>query len=295
MNNDLELRELRSFVAVASSKSFTEAAQILGLSQSALSRQIQGMEDKLGCLVFSRTTRSLRLTQAGVFWLARCRSLLGQTESALEEFSNRFSQLSSVVHVGCCKSIGLAYLPGFFHSFRRHFPENQVHLNQSFDSNQLLDQLDRCELDIVIMPQPNSLPPGIEITHSFDDQFVVITPPDIETFDILTAHHELQMIGIDRQTSTGKLIENWWVRHKAKQAGLAPMMEFDNFDLIINSVALGLGYAFVPRRALAIYSKNRKFNRHSLPTKLCRELGVLARAEQKRPKHIQAFVDHILF
>ncbi len=287
-----DLHELRLFASVAQSGSFTDSATILGISQSALTRQIQKLEEKLGQQLLSRTTRSIRLTTAGEFWLERSRQLLGQAESAWDAFSERYVEAPTIVRVGVCNTIGLAYLPGFFHAFRRKHPDCQVHLEQGKEA-ELISELDTCTLDVAILTQPPSLPPGIEVTHAFNDVFVLIGPVATEAGEIdPTRLDDLPMIRIDSKTTTGKLLTTW----QAKRGfALQPMMEFDNYDLIINSVALGLGYAIVPRRALAIYARKRKIRRYPLAEPPSRTLCAVARGETNRPCMIQGFIDAILF
>ncbi len=72
-------------------------------------------------------------------------------------------------------------------------------------------------------------------------------------------------------------------------------MELEGFDLIINLVALGLGSAFVPTRALALYGGKRGLRRVTLPKRFHRELVVVARRQRLAPTHLDAFVSNILF
>ncbi len=291
MNKPLfDLRELRLFATVAESGSFTEAARLLGMSQSALTRQIQALEGKLAQQLLSRTTRSVRLPPAGEFWLERSRQLLGQAEAAWEAFAERYEKSAPTVRVGVCRTVGLAHLPGFFHAFRRKHPNCQIRLEQGREG-ELIAELDACSLDVAIVTQPLSLPPGIEITHGFEDVFALIAPASEENPD-LSRLDEWPMIRIDSQCTTGKLVSAWLAK---RQVVAQAMMEFDNFDLIINSVALGLGCALVPRRSLAIYARNRKIRRFPLTGPPTRRLCALARAETNRPQIIQAFIDAILF
>lgn len=292
MKIPFEIRDLQSFGAVAETRSFTEASRLLGVSQSALTRQIQKLEEKLGCQLLSRSTRSLRLTEAGSFWLESSRELLAQAELTVENFNTRFVGSGSSVRIGVCQTIGLAHLPGFFHAFRRMHPQCLVRMEQGREG-ELLSRVDDCSLDVAILTQPSSLNVGMEVTHSFSDEFVLIGPFDeAKTLANPLAIQDIPMVQIDSQTTSGKLILEW----QAKQ-GFEPQvkMEFDNFDLIINSVALGLGFAIVPRRALAIYARSRRIRRYPLSKPLSRTLCAVARSEVNRPPMIQAFIDAILF
>jgi len=69
----------------------------------------------------------------------------------------------------------------------------------------------------------------------------------------------------------------------------------DNFDLIINLVALGMGVSLVPRRALAFYPRKKSIQQVRMPERFSRSLVVLTRRHKKPPEHISRFVENILF
>ncbi len=76
---------------------------------------------------------------------------------------------------------------------------------------------------------------------------------------------------------------------------IEPMMQLDNFDLIINLVALGMGVSLVPIRALALYGRKRTVRRLALPRRFSRELVVVMRQHGKVPAHLASFVQNVLF
>lgn len=285
--NGIELRELSALIAVAETGQFTEAAAKLGLSQSALTRQIQALEEKIGRSLFSRTTRSTRLTKEGEFWFTKSRKIIQQSELASTEFAEQFLNQPPKVSVGVCNTISLAYLPGFFHQFRKLHQEVQIHLQQDSEID-LISALDNADLDVVIVCKPKALPNTIEITHKFEDNYVLISPKDTPPDKL----DSIDLIEVDRQSTTGKTIANWKQKQKITRD---PMMEFNNYDLIIHSVSMGLGHALVPHRSLAIHNKNRKIDRHTLKQRPSRELCVLARSDRNRSPIIQHFINNILF
>jgi len=81
----MELRHLRYFTAVAETLSFTQAAAECGIAQSALSQQIARLEKDVGAALFSRSSRQVRLTEAGAVLLPWARRLLADAEQARQE------------------------------------------------------------------------------------------------------------------------------------------------------------------------------------------------------------------
>ena len=84
----MQLRHLRYFQAVAQEGSFTRAAEKLHMAQPPLSRQIRQFEEELGVALFERTTRALRLTEAGRFLLEQSRLLTARLDEAVQHTSN---------------------------------------------------------------------------------------------------------------------------------------------------------------------------------------------------------------
>src|SRR5690242_5209121 len=118
-----DLYELALFHLVVKHRSFTKAAEIAGLTQSAITRQMQGIEDSLGIQLLERTTRTVRVTAAGEFLHREAGRLLGDVEQSLQQLSQEFAGARKEVRVDVSRTIGLAYLPGFFHANLRHQPQ----------------------------------------------------------------------------------------------------------------------------------------------------------------------------
>src|ERR1051325_10361047 len=121
-----DLYELQLFHLVAGHRNFTKAGQAAGLTQSAITRQIAGMEARLGTPLFERTTRSVSLTPAGAALYARTGAILAGVQDAVKSLRTRFELGPEVLSVGIARTIGLAYLPGFFRRFQRLYPDVQV-------------------------------------------------------------------------------------------------------------------------------------------------------------------------
>src|SRR6516164_9210302 len=84
MNRQIELRHLRYFQAVAETLHFGKAAEKLGMAQPPLSQQIRTLERNLGHALFDRTTRGVRLTKVGQFFLERARATLAKASDDVE-------------------------------------------------------------------------------------------------------------------------------------------------------------------------------------------------------------------
>src|ERR1041384_6454309 len=95
-----DLYELALFHLVVKHRSFTKAAEIAGLTQSAVTRQMQGIEASLGVELFERTTRSVRVTPAGEMLLEESVRLLGSVQQTLQRVREEFADAKKKIRVG---------------------------------------------------------------------------------------------------------------------------------------------------------------------------------------------------
>lgn len=292
--------ELSLFRLVVKHGSFTKAAELAGLTQSAISRQIQGMEDSLGVPLLERTTRRVRPTPAGEFLFRESAHLLGGVEQTLSGLREEFLGARKEVRVGVSRTIGLAYLPGFFHANLRKLPEVGCRVTYQ-PSTEICAALEANELDLGVLCPPRRLPRTLSVTHRFDDAFTVIAPrQSAATFQAITKSPKalLHWLGsqswllIEDRSNTGQLLRRWMSGLGLK---IDPTMQLDNFDLIINLVALGMGVSVVPIRALALYGRKRNIQRLPMRQRFTRELVVAVRRGGRTPEHLTKFVANVLF
>lgn len=293
-----DLHELYLFHLVVRHRSFTKAAGVAGLTQSAITRQIQGMEHRLGVALFERTTRSVAATPAGEFLEQQALRLIGDVEHSLQRLREDFADARKVVRVGVSRTIGLAYLPGFFHANLKRAPHVGCRVAY-IPSVQLLPRLEANELDLAVLSPPRRLPRTLAMTHRFDDAFTLIGPSEkaaefaaLRPRDRKRWLHEQSWLLLDESTRSGEQLQAWM---RKQGWAIEPAMQFDNFDLIINLVALGMGVGFVPIRALALYPGKQNLHRLALPNRFSRELAVVLRKQRVVPPHLDSFVRNILF
>lgn len=294
-----DLYELALFHLVVKHRSFTKAAAIAGLTQSAITRQIQGIERALGVELLKRTTRSIIPTPAGEFLAKEAVRLLGDVESSLRALQQEFANAPKEVRVNVSRSVGFAYLPGFFHANLRKVQNVTYRLHFS-RSNDILTALEADEQDIGVMNAAGRLPSTLQITHRFQDVFTIVAPAALaaEYTALKTAPRRRAWLAgqqwflFEENSTTGKQLTQWLRREGLR---LQQRSQFDSFDLIINLVSLGMGLSIVPVRALALYAQKKSIQRLAYPTRFTRELLVLVRRRQKPPAHITAFIENILF
>src|SRR3954463_2884561 len=147
----MNLRFLRTFVAIADNAGFARAAARLNLTQSAASRQIQALEDELGLRLFARIGRSARLTSEGEDLLMRSRRLLFDAEAISQRASALKTGNVGVLRVGATPQVIENLLADFLSRYRKRHIGVEVHLVEAGGSR-LPGHLDRGDIDIAQMP-----------------------------------------------------------------------------------------------------------------------------------------------
>jgi DNA-binding transcriptional LysR family regulator len=294
-----DLYELALFHLVVKHRSFTKAAEIAGLTQSAITRQMQGVENSLGLQLLERTTRTVRVTPAGEYLFHESARLLGDVEQSLTHLAQEFAGARKEVRVDVSRTIGLAYLPGFFHANLRRFPHLGYRVTCE-SSAEILAAVEANEQDIGVLCPPSRMPKTLRVTHRFEDAFTLIIPKALApAANILSKPktcvgwlQEQDWLLIGDRSNTGQQLRVWMRRQGWR---IEPTMQLDNFDLIINLVALGMGISFVPIRALALYNQKRNLLRVSLPARFTRQLVAAVRKHRKMPTHLEQFITNVLF
>ena len=295
-----DLYELSLFHLVVKHRSFTKAAEMAGLTQSAITRQMQGMEDSLGIDLLERTTRSVRVTQAGEFLYRESVKLLGDVDNSLRRLKEDFANAKKEIRIGVSRSIGLAYLPGFFHANLRRGLQASYRVTCQASAD-ILSALEANELDLGVLCPPPRLPKTLAVTHHFTDAFTLIASAELaEIFQALPKSKAARLAWLQKQswllleesTNTGRALRKWMSRSGLK---VEPAMQLDSFDLVITLISLGMGVSFVPMRALAVHGQKKSLARLHLPDRFERDLVVVMRKRREQPKHLADFVEGVLF
>jgi DNA-binding transcriptional LysR family regulator len=294
----IDLYGLHLLRLVAQHRGITAAARAAGLSQSALTRQIQGIEGRLGVKLFERTTRSLSITEAGAVLLRETEILPAVLDGALRRLREEFLDQPREIRIGFSRSVSLAHLPGLLHGHRRRHPEVKTTVSH-LSGSALIEAVASCQLDLGILCPPARLPDSVETTHRIRDRFIILAPRDLPLpadiregpawGDWVSAQ---SWITPPSRTRSRACIDAWWA---SQDLAPAAAMELDSFDMAIHLVALGLGVACVPRRAFSSFARKGRLQRIPMPLPLTRELVVITPRRSTSPEHVLQFVESILF
>lgn len=155
---DIDTALLRSFTILAETRSFSRTAERIGRSQSAVSTQIQKLEEMLGCTLFDRDRRNVRLTEEGEKLLGYASQILRLSEAMIHRF--REPDVAGEVRFGSPEDFATFYLPEILASFSESFPRVLLHVNCDL-TLRLIDGFEGDQYDLIIIKQdPDRLYPG---------------------------------------------------------------------------------------------------------------------------------------
>ena len=157
----MELHEIRYFLALSKTLNFTKAAEICNVSQPALTRAIQKMEDELGGLLFSRERGNTHLTELGRMLEPHLTEVLTRTQAA-KETAKRFLRLDSAhLKLGVMCTIGPVRFVSFLSRFRADNPGIEITLTEAVP-DRLCDLLQKGELDVALVARPDGFPAPLQ-------------------------------------------------------------------------------------------------------------------------------------
>jgi len=174
MDQDIELRHLRYFVAVAEELHFGRAALRLHLAQPPLSQQIRKLEEILGYPLFLRTSRAVKLTSAGEVFLERSRRTLRNVQEDMEEARSVGRGEEGFLRVGFIGSAMLTAVPSMLGRYRRLYPKVNLQLHESYTSA-VVQRLLKGELDAGFLRDGGETD-GLRVERLFSEPFIAVLP-----------------------------------------------------------------------------------------------------------------------
>ncbi len=153
INNPIDIKQLRVFIAVASDLHFARAGERLGVSQSSISQQIKALEDRVGVKLLNRTTRAVKLTPAGEAFLAQIQEGLAKLDAAPRIASLTARGAAGELRIGFITSAIVDSLPDAIQAFREKYPAVTLQLRH-LNSRAQIDSIMSQKLDIGFIRTP---------------------------------------------------------------------------------------------------------------------------------------------
>lgn len=279
------IRELKTFIAVAQEGTFAGAGQKIGLTQAAVSAQIQRLEEHLGYALFDRTGRAARLNQQGQETLAQSQELMRLYDDLGTGRQSRPS--GGRVLLGAIASAQATALPGVLAHFRQSHPDFRTRVVPGVSFN-LLNQVDAGEIDLALLIRPAfALQADLRWTTLSHEPFRLLVPASATDADWRELLATLPFIRYERTSFGGRLVERFL---RETRIAVHDCIELDELEAMAQLVARGVGAALVPQvygqtawppgvRALDLGAQT-----------FYRDIGLLLRTSRQQPPAVLALI-----
>ena len=241
----MQLASLKMFCDVVETGSFSRAAQLNHVTQSAVSQQVRALEARYEQKLLSRSARQVTPTAAGERLFRGCKEILSRFSEVEQEVREQGTQIAGTTTVSTIYSVGLFELQSVQKNLLKVHPKVNMRLSYR-RSDQVYDDviLGAADIGIVAYPAPRA---GVDLLQFREDKLAVVAAsnhPFASKAKIpMSALVGVPFIAFDREAPTRKAIDRLF---REKGLELNPVMEMDNVETIKRAVEMGLGVAVLP-------------------------------------------------
>lgn len=286
----MDMEQLAHFKCVAEKRNFTHAAEILSMSQPALSRSIQRLEEELGQPLFDRKPRCVDLTDAGILFQNRAEQILLILEDTKAEISD--DGQSGRIRIAAIPTIAPFFLPDLLRQFADVFPKATLVVQEDTTDN-LMKACKQGELDVAIvaLPVPSKY---VEVEELFDEELLLVLPLGHE----LTKKKQIRLSDVEHYPfvlldEAHCLSDN--ITSFCRQKSVHPLvMERANQLMMVQElVSLGHGVSMIPQMAMKLDSSKRRAYRSLYGAKPTRSIAAVWNPYRFQSRLLREFREHV--
>ncbi len=246
----MDVRQLEMFRAVAEEAAFTRAAERLHVSQSAISRQLQLLEQELGTLLLHRTGRGVTLTPDGEVLLTTANRVSSEMQDAVAQISDGRNLQRGRLSLGGGMTVALYILPKLLKKFHALYKNVDLRITTG-ETESLLRLLRTREIDLALLTLP-IVGEDLEVVSVLKEEMVLVTAGN----HALTRERAVDPKKLGRYpfvlfesgSNTRKVLDDFF---REEQIPVKVVMQTENVEIIKVMVAHGLGITILPYSAIA--------------------------------------------
>lgn len=242
----MDNQNLSAFIIVAENKSFSEAAYVLDVTQSTISKRIALLESQVGKKLFDRIARRVALTEAGQELLPRARRILKEYANALQAINDLSGNVSGILRLAISHHLGLHRLPDLLKIFSKTYPDVVLDI-EFMDSEKAYERIMQAKSEIGIITLGSEIHPNIHKKEIWDDPLKFVCSEDHALSKLLDPELEdlanFPVILPGLNTYTGRIVQNIF---QYRQISLVTPMSTNYLETISKMVEIGLGWSVLP-------------------------------------------------
>ena len=242
----MHVENFKVFTDLVESESFSRAAKLNGVTQSAVSQQLRGMEKHFKVLIVDRSQKQFRLTNEGKKLYSTAKDLLGLYDTLNSELQEMRKEISGTIHISTVYSIGLHELPPYIKIFLAKYPEVNIRVEYR-RANMVYEDILNNSIDLGLIAYPEKHK-QLEVHPFKDDTLILVVSPEhpLASKDEIDIE-ELQgqkFIGFEPDIPTRKATDRIF---KELEINAELVMEFDNVETVKRAVEINAGIAILPQ------------------------------------------------
>lgn len=241
----MHIENLKIFSDLVESESFSRAAKLNGITQSAVSQQLRAMEKHFSVLIVDRSQKQFRLTREGNKIYESAKDILHLYDKLNSELQEMKKVISGTIQLSTIYSIGLHELPPYIKKFMQEFPSVNVRVEYR-RANLVYEDVLQNSVDLGLVAYPNKMR-QLEILPFAEDELVLIAAPNNPISQNVTINIQQlngqKIIGFEQDIPTRRATDRIF---KDADIQLEPSMEFDNIETVKRAVEIDAGVAIVP-------------------------------------------------
>ncbi|QFT01164.1 HTH-type transcriptional regulator YofA [Labrenzia sp. THAF191b] len=276
----MDTRQLKTLVAIATRGTFTKAAEIVNLTPSAVSQQIQALEVELNITLFERSFRPPKLTSQGLQVLEMAQEMLRLEDDTKANL--RGDKLAGTLMLGSVRSSALNLLPRAIVQMRNQYPDLKTNLRVSLSSTLIADVASG-RLDAAVVAEHVGIPPALRWSPFLREPLWLIAPEDTKSTDPADLLATCPFIRFRSAVPLANLIDT-----EISRMGIATndIAEIDTIGSIVTCVRQGMGVSVVPHVALQEPDHQRLTKLPFGNPQVTRQIGIVERIVSPRAEII---------
>lgn len=257
--------DLKIFEAVAFHESFTKAAEAMFTVQSNVTARVKKLEDEFGAVLFTRTSRNVKLTNAG----DRLLSYSKQINHLIEEAKERIGEKETVkghIKVGLLETMLAVKGPQLVNRMATQFPFVELEFKSAM-KEVLINDVINYRLDTAFVPAPLNHP-QLEQVWIKEEEIVAVTPDHCSGLTDILAQAPPKAIVFDQGCVFRSRVENWLSFNGVSYYHKTVM---NSIEGVVNFIESGIGFSFLPKEIVTTFYGNRNIKIFTLP----KEFGLM--------------------
>jgi LysR family transcriptional regulator, transcriptional activator of the cysJI operon len=242
----MQIESLKVFCDLAETESFTKAAQVNSVTQSAVSQQISALERAFKSLLIERSKKKFRLTREGQVLYEYSKQIIQTYESLHSKLQELKDIISGTIRVATIYSIGLHDLPPYIKRFMKSYPTVNIHVEYR-RANQVYDDVFSNVVDLGLVAYPVK-DPKLEVIPLRKEPLVLICHPQHPFAKLKTVKLKAlagqKIIGFEPDIPTRKALDKILKEYGVE---VKHVMEFDNVETVKRAVEIDAGISIVPQ------------------------------------------------